>query len=109
MNNTKNATEQVREGKRTPPYVAYKTFLNFVDSLKKAIPSRIDRSVMHTMAGGTQSHLTHALRSMDLVNEDGFTKESFKRLIVSTEEERKKELSACLRVGYPFLFMQGID
>jgi hypothetical protein len=90
--------------KRTPPYVAYKTFIGFVDSLRKAIPGRIDRSVMHTMSGGTQSHVSHALRTMDLINESGVPTEAFKNLINSLGEDRKKALAASLKTGYPFLF-----
>ena len=91
--------------KKTPPYVAYKTFISFVDSLKKAVPGRIDRSVMHTMSGGTQSHMMHALRTMDLVTESGITTESLKALVLSEGEERKKTLlQNCLFPGYPFLF-----
>lgn len=89
---------------KSPPYIAYKTFIGFVDSLRKAIPGRIDRSVMHTMSGGTQSHMTHALRTMDLVTDSGIPTESFKALIMSQGEDRKKAIQECLRVGYPFLF-----
>jgi Family of unknown function (DUF5343) len=95
--------------KRTPPYVAYKTFINFVDSLKKAMPGRIDRSVMHTMSGGTQSHMTHALRSMELINDAGTTLDAFKDLVTSQGDERKQALTNCLVTGYPFLFDSKID
>ena len=51
-----------------PPYVAYATFKNFVDSLKTSgLPSRIDKSVMTNLAGGTQSQLIVALRWMGLI------------------------------------------
>src|ERR1035441_3642784 len=90
--------------RRTPPYVAYKTFIGFVDSLRKAIPGRIDRSVMHTMSGGTQSHVNHALRTMELINDSGVPTDAFKELIQTQGEERKKALIVCLKTGYPFLF-----
>ena len=91
------------------PYVSYKTFKNFLDSLKVAIPGRIDRSVLHTMSGGNRKHLMHALRTMGLVTEREIPTESLKRLASSTGPDEQKALTAALKVGYPFLFDGSID
>lgn len=96
-------------GAKAPPYIAYKTFRNFVDSLKKAMPSRIDRSVLHTMSGGAQSQMMHALRSMELVTQHGIPTDSLRTLVSAEGDERKGALLAALRVGYPFLFSGTID
>lgn len=92
-----------------PPYVAYKTFKNFIDSLKVAMPGRIDRSVLHTMSGGTQSHMMHALRALDLITEHGIPKDSFRELVSAEGEDRKRHIQGALRIGYPFLFSGSID
>jgi hypothetical protein len=52
----------------SPPYVAYQTFKNFLETLKASgLPSRIDKSVMTTLSGGTQSQLIVALRWLGLI------------------------------------------
>lgn len=97
------------QSKPIPPYVAYKTFENFVDTLHaRAIPSRIDRGVMSTMSGGVQSHLMSALRYFDFVNSVGQPTDRMKAFVNSEGEERKKQLIALVRWAYPFLF-QGFD
>lgn len=93
------------KSKSIPPYVAYKTFENFIDTLRsRVIPSRIDRGVMSTMSGGVQSHLTSALKSLEFVNSTGQPTERMKALVLSEGEERKKRLTEMVRTCYPFLF-----
>jgi hypothetical protein len=104
-------TEPVAQGRKghSPPYVAYRTFKNFLDSLRQAMPSRIDRSVMHTMSGAAQSHIMAALKSMDLISKQGIPTETFRQLAQSDGEDRKRLLATVLRVGFPFLFDDSID
>ena len=54
-----------------PPYIAYKTSKGFLSSLKVAIPSRIDRSVMTTYSAAVQSQITHAMRFFNLIDMSG--------------------------------------
>lgn len=106
---TGKGEERKGGGSSSPPYVSYKTFKNFLDSLKIAMPGRIDRSVLHTMSGAVQSHLMHALRTMELVNAHEIPSESFKRLAASDGPGRQQALIAALKIGYPFLFDGSID
>ena len=48
-----------------PPYLGFGTLQNFLDSLRQGIPSRIDRSIMHSLGGTVQKQLLHALRTSD--------------------------------------------
>ena len=50
-----------------PPYVAYRTFRSFIQLLSPAVPGRIDRSLMASMSGASQSQLIHALRCLRLI------------------------------------------
>lgn len=43
--------------KSIPPYLPYKTLHNFLDSMKVAVPTRIDRSLMKSMAGAFNRNL----------------------------------------------------
>ncbi|HEY9234918.1 MULTISPECIES: hypothetical protein [Phenylobacterium] len=55
---------------RTPPYIAYKTFLNLLSELKAhGLPPQIDRSVLTRFAGGLQGQILLALRSLDLIDD----------------------------------------
>src|SRR5688572_22472920 len=55
---------------RTPPYVAYKTFLTLIEDLKSVgVPPRFDRSVLKRFSGGVGAQLLMALRSLGLMNE----------------------------------------
>ena len=103
--------ESAPEGHKghNPPYVAYKTFKNFTDSLRMAMPSRIDRSVMHTMSGAAQSHVMSALRSMDFVTKQGLTTDAFREFVISEGDGRRVALTSAIRTGFPFLFDGSID
>jgi hypothetical protein len=105
------AAESALEGRKghNPPYVAYKTFKNFTDSLRIAMPSRIDRSVMHTMSGAAQSHVMSALRSMDFVTKQGLTTDAFREFVISEGDGRRVALTSAIRTGFPFLFDGSID
>ena len=57
MANTGTETAQGAK-KPIPPYVAYKTFINFINGLKQGIPARIDRETRNpSFPAQTQSQL----------------------------------------------------
>ena len=87
-----------------PPYVPYKTFRNFIDSLRQGMPGRIDRSLMGTLAGGTQAQLLSALRYLGLITEHGTPTERLTRLVHSEGSERQAALRDALTSAYPSLF-----
>lgn len=93
-----------------PPYLPYKTIGTFLDSLKVALPQRIDRSLMKSMSGGMQSALMLALAYLDLINaETGAITEKLNRLIHSEGAERQKVLQEILTATYPFIFKDGLQ
>ena len=106
-----NAGTETARGaqKPIPPYVAYKTFINFVNGLKAAgIPNRIDKSIIR-LSGAAQSQLIYALRFFDLIDADGKPKESLTRLVNSEGAERKKLLKEMTLRGYSFVFSSELD
>ena len=105
-----NAGTEAAQGtkKPIPPYVAYKTFINFINGLKQGIPSRIDKSIMR-LSGAAQSQLIYALRFFDLIEADGKPKESLTRLVNSEGAERKKLLKEMVSRSYDFVFSSGLD
>jgi hypothetical protein len=55
--------------KRIPPYLAFKTFLNSLDTLSQGIPTKLDRSFWKNQSGINQGLLMGAYRFFWLVNE----------------------------------------
>jgi hypothetical protein len=90
--------------KLVPPYVPYRSFRNFIDSLKQGIPARIDRSVMSSYSGALQSQLATALRYLGLTSETGHPTEMLAVLVNTEGHTRAQALKTVLTTCYPFLF-----
>lgn len=87
-----------------PPYVSYRTFINFIESMKGNIPGRIDSSVLTSYAGSVQAQLRSALRFFDFVGQDGVVQDALKAYVEADEDSRKQITSILLRSSYAFLF-----
>ena len=95
---------------KTPPYVGFATFNNFINSLRDTgIPKRIDASIMRNLSGSAQSSLLSALRYFNLIEENGTPKPSFEALITASEKERPTKIRECLTASYPFLASGNFD
>ena len=92
-----------------PPYLPYKTLVNFLERLKVGVPARIDRSVMGSFSGAVQAALFTALKYLQLMNRDHIPTEKLSKLVHVEGEERKKLLREIISVSYPFLFKEGLD
>jgi hypothetical protein len=90
---------------RTPPYVAYKTFLTLIDDLKThSLPPLIDRSVLKRFSGGVGSQLLMALKSLNLATEDNTPTTRLDRMVkVYGQPAFKLEMASALEFGFPFL------
>lgn len=100
--------EQAAEGAagRTPPYIAYKTWLTFLEDLKThGLPDQIDRSVLKRFAGGIASQLIMGIKSLGLITSDN---KPTARLVELVEaygtDDFKRPLTAMLRESYPWVF-----
>jgi hypothetical protein len=100
-------TENITKSK--PPYVAYKTFTNFIASLRASgIPDRIDRSVFPGMSGAAQSFLLAALRYLGLINDEGAPTALLKDLRENPQNE-KAALAKVIKEKYSFIFGGGFN
>lgn len=97
------------EAKNVPPYVPYKTFINFIDGLRVAMPSRIDKSIMGSLSGGIQGQLIAALKYLHLIGHNDAPSDRMTRLVNSEGPEREKALRDIIQSSYSFLFKEGID
>lgn len=101
--------ESTEKKPATPPYVAYKTLVNFLDRFKQGVPGRIDRGLMSSMSGAAQSQVTTALRYLGMISENSIPQPIMKRYVSGEEEERKASLREMLEKSYPFIFGGGFD
>lgn len=99
-----NADPVDKSTRLIPPYVPYRTFLTFLDSLKVGVPSHIDKSVLKSMSGGMQQWLKASLRAMKLVDHDSVPQAMLYDLASSPDgHERKKLLKEVFASTYAFL------
>jgi hypothetical protein len=94
---------------RLPPYAPFRTFLNLLDGLRNALPSRIDRGVMASFSGALQGQLFSTLKSLDLIDEKRHPSARLKELVQANTSERRKLLGEVLHDSYPYLFAGDLD
>src|SRR4030042_4898332 len=106
----RHMVEKEETKKLSPPYLPYKTLRNFLESMKVAMPARIDRSVMRSMSGAMQSQLILALKYLHLISLDaGVPTEKLTKLVHSEGAERQRILKEILISSYSFLFKEGFN
>lgn len=101
--------EKLIEGKSIPPYVPYKTFKNFIEGLRIAMPARIDRSIMGSLSGAIQSQLLNALKFLKLMSLTDAPTDKLTRLVNSEGVEQQKVLKDIIHIGYPFIFNASFE
>ncbi len=96
---------------RTPPYTSYRTFRTFIEDLREhGIPSRVDRSVLTRFSGVVGSQLTHALRFLGLIDEEGRPTPGLGELVQADAAGRWREaLLALIRQEYAPLFAIDLE
>ena len=99
------STNVNKRPRAVPPYVPYRTFRNFLESLKDGIPARIDRSVWgQRYSGSSGIQLMTALKVLDLVDEAGRPTETLERLVGAEGDERRGILRTVLDAHYAPVF-----
>jgi hypothetical protein len=96
--------------KLLPPYVSYRTFLNFIEGLQQTMPARIDRSYWgDRLSGSTGTQLVTALRFLDLIDMNGFPTVKLRQLVVSKGSQRAELLKQVTHESYSFFFLSQVD
>lgn len=85
---------------RIPPYVPYRTFINFLDGLKVGVPSHIDKSVLASYSGAMQSWLKASLRAMKLIDLQGVPQDPLYDLARAEGAPRKALLKELFEATY---------
>ncbi|MCL2678846.1 MAG: DUF5343 domain-containing protein [Dehalococcoidia bacterium] len=96
--------------KLLPPYVSYRTFLNFLEGMQQAVPARIDRSYWgERLSGSTGMQLVSALRFLDLIDISGFPTLKLRQLVGSSGVARVALLKQVAQESYGFFFDSQLD
>jgi len=96
--------------KRSPPYVSYRTFRNFVDELQQGIPARIDRSYWgNRLSGSTGTQLMAALRFLSLIDASGIPTGRLRSLVSAKGAQRTELLRQIASEGFGFLLQDPFD
>lgn len=86
------------------PYIAYRTFKDLIKRMEDSEPpARIDKSYLSNYAGGYQSQIMAALRSLGLIGSDGVLDPSFKEM-VQNPNQRPQILHSILEGHFPEVF-----
>jgi hypothetical protein len=94
---------------RVPPYISFKTFLTFLEELKtNGIPPQIDGSVLKRFAGGIQSQLKIAIRSLQLIDGAKPTSELASLVDAYQTPQFEGALAALLKTNYPYVFQLNL-
>jgi hypothetical protein len=97
---SKMATD-AQDKKQPAPYISWKTFNAFIASIHGKVPAQIDSSILRNMSGTARSQLLSALKFLDLIDTDGTTRDSLKKLAeVYNGEQWKPALVNFLRGAY---------
>jgi hypothetical protein len=68
----------------TPPYLPFKTFLGFLDTMKAtAVPQRIDNSILGRFSGTLKTQLRGALRFYEMIDDAGVVTERMRILVAA--------------------------
>jgi hypothetical protein len=92
-----------------PPYVSYRTFWNFLDGLKVAVPARIDRSFWgDKLSGSTGGQLIAALKYLKLIDGSGIPTLRLRQIVFAKGPQRTDLLRQLAQEAYPF-FLTALD
>lgn len=99
--NFSNTTDEL-----PPPYVPYKSFSNYIDTLKQnGLPSHIEKAVLPaSMSGSLQNQMLAAFRGLSLIQSDGQPTQILEELVQSDDSQRQEVLRKILINAYPTLF-----
>jgi hypothetical protein len=91
-----------KEAARTPAYVSFKSFTNFIaDQKEHGLPNRIDRSVLTKFSGGVGNQLISALKFLGLIDDEQSASAELNALVEAYGTESwPTELGQLIRRAY---------
>jgi hypothetical protein len=96
------------EKRPVPPYLSFTTLGNFIEGLGESMPTRIDKSLMKSMSGASQSALISALDYFGL-REGERPSAALSALATAKGPARSALWKEHIQNSYPFLFKDGFN
>jgi hypothetical protein len=95
-----------REKLKGPPNMSPVTLTNFVETHRRTLPRRMDRSMMKSVSGSDQARILGALDFLDLTRDNGRPTHKFEALRDAGEDESglKAVWADIVRQAYPLMF-----
>src|SRR6266496_5516482 len=98
------------QSKRVPPYLSYRTFRNFLDSVSvSGVPTRIHRSMMASKSGSTQALLFSAIRYFGLASDKDVSTTDLELLVHSEGKQRQEVWRRIFISAYGAVFKSKIN
>lgn len=94
------------EKQNLPPYVPWRTFVNYLDGLREfgpSLPNVIDRDSMRSYSGATQSWLLSALRSLNMIDAKGVPRPRLTQIVHASPDDRQPLYRQLIDAEYGFL------
>lgn len=89
---------------KSPPYLAYATFKNFLSSVGKGvIPKVVNKHLIVGQSGSNQTYILSALKFFGLIDANGIPQSEFQTLVKAEGDERKRVWKAIFTKGYASL------
>ncbi|MDW5443673.1 DUF5343 domain-containing protein [Polaromonas sp. SM01] len=90
----------------TPPLISFSSYTSFLNDLREhgAVPARIDKTLMSKASGSQSSGMIAAMKYLGQIDDLGKPSDSFKQLILASDEARPPMLSDLLKERYTFIF-----
>lgn len=96
--------------KAFPPYVAFEPLVTFTGQLSKTVvPTVIDKGLMTSMSGATQSHLMSAMRTLGLLDADNASTQALHDLVKAHGTPEWPEALRRVIDGYYSTIMGDVD
>ena len=92
-----------------PPYVPFKTLMNFLSRFPVEVPGRIDTGLMAGMSGGMRGQLATSMRALGLIDEKNHPTDDMKALCKAEGEDRASILKKIITQTYPYLFSGSVN
>jgi hypothetical protein len=92
-----------------PPYLPFKTFVGILDNWRVVLPSRIDRGVLASQSGATQTWMISALRFFGLIDSTNTPTETLRTIVRAADADRAPMFANLARKHYPAMFATGFD
>jgi len=87
-------SNDTQEKKQPAPYISWKTFTAFIAGIHGKVPAQVDASILRNMSGTARSQLLSTLKFLGLVDPDGITQDTLKKIADCYNTDRWKPMLA---------------